>query len=327
MFQEFSLVPQLTVEENLFLGAEVTAHGLLNKRELHRRAAEILERLDFPLHPTQQVSRLSRAEQQMVEIAKAFRSELSVLILDEPTASLTERETAQLFGLIEQVKQAGVGVIYITHRISEIRRIGDRITVLRDGRYVATVPAETGEEELVRLMTGRVIEQIFPEIAFNPAATVLDVQHLSTGNGMVRDVSLTVRAGEIVGLAGLVGSGKSEVARACFGLEPIAGGRVTFGGAEVTGARPREMLGRGLFYVPPDRREEGLLMMRSVRENVTLASLDLAEFTAGPWLRRGAERRTAQTLAERLNLQPPRIEREVDHFSGATSKRCFWPRA
>ena len=168
-------MPQMTVEENLFLGAEATRGGLLNKRELHRRAEAILARLGFPLRPGQQVGFLSRAEQQMVEIAKAFRAELSVLILDEPTASLTERETDQLFRLIEQVRRDGVGVIYITHRMSEIRRIGDRITVLRDGRYVATVPADTAEEELVRLMTGRVIEQIFPQIAFNPGRTVLEV--------------------------------------------------------------------------------------------------------------------------------------------------------
>jgi ribose transport system ATP-binding protein len=323
VFQDFSLVPQMTVEENLFLGAEATRGGLLNKRELHRRAEAILARLGFPLRPRQQVARLSRAEQQMVEIAKAFRAELSVLILDEPTASLTERETDQLFRLIEQVRREGVGVIYITHRISEIRRIGDRITVLRDGRYVATVPADTAEEELVRLMTGRVIDQIFPQIVSSPGRTVLEVAHLSTVDRSVSDVSLTVRAGEIVGLAGLVGSGKSEVARACFGLLPLAGGRVTFEGAEVTGTGSRQMLERGFFYLPPDRRDEGLVMMRSVRENTTLASLDLAEFSSGPWLKRAAERHAVQCLALRLNLQPPRIERDVDHFSGGNQQKVL----
>jgi ribose transport system ATP-binding protein len=323
VFQDFSLVPQMTVEENLFLGAEATHGGLLNKRELHRRAEAILGRLGFQLRPRQQVARLSRAEQQMVEIAKAFRAELSVLILDEPTASLTERETDQLFRLIEQVRREGVGVIYITHRISEIRRIGDRITVLRDGRYVATVPADTAEEELVRLMTGRVIEQIFPPIAFSPGRTMLEVAQLSTADRTVRDVSLSVRAGEIVGLAGLVGSGKSEVARACFGLLPLAGGRVLLVGADVTGASPRQMLDEGLFYVPPDRRSEGLVMMRSVRENTTLPSLRLPEFASGPWLKRAAERHAVQSIARRLNLQPPRIERDVDHFSGGNQQKVL----
>jgi ribose transport system ATP-binding protein len=323
VFQEFSLVPQMTVEENLFLGAEATRSGLLNKRELHRRAEAILARLGFPLRPRQQVGLLSRAEQQMVEIAKAFRSELSVLILDEPTASLTERETDQLFRLIEQVKRDGAGVIYITHRISEIRRIGDRITVLRDGRYVATVPADTAEEELVRLMTGRVIEQIFPRIACSPGRTLLEAEHLSTADGAVSDVGLTVCTGEIVGLAGLVGSGKSEVARACFGLLPLAGGRVRFEGADVTEASSRQMLERGFFYLPPDRRSEGLVMMRSVRENMTLCSLDLPAFSSGPWLKRATERQVAQRLAERLNLQPPRIEREVEHLSGGNQQKVL----
>jgi ribose transport system ATP-binding protein len=328
VFQEFSLVPQLTVEENLFLGAEATTRGLLNKRELRRAALEILSRLGFPLRPNQRVAFLSRAEQQMVEIAKVFRSELSVLILDEPTASLTERETERLFALIEQVRREGTGVIYITHRMSEVRRIGDRITVLRDGRYVATVPArETPESELVRLMTGRVIEQIFPPIGFSPGRTVLEVQDLSTRTGSVQGVSLTVRAGEIVGLAGLVGSGKSEVARACFGLEALASGRVVFEGQDVSGATPRAMLERGFFYLPPDRRDEGLVMLRSVRENVALAALDAPELALGPFLRRGAEREKVRELVGRMNLQPPRIEREVDHFSGGNQQKILLARS
>jgi len=323
VFQEFSLVPQLTVGQNLFLGAEETVFGILNNSALHERADKILKRLGFPLRPTQSVALLSRAEQQMVEIAKAFSSELSVLILDEPTASLTDRETEQLFALIEQVKARGVGVIYITHRMSEIRRIGDRITVLRDGRYVATVDAQTSEDELVRLMTGRVIDQIFPDIRFQPGETVLEVDNLTTGDGTVRGVSLNVRRGEIVGLAGLVGSGKSEVARACFGLMPISEGRVALAGAETTGLSPRQMLDRGLFYVPPDRRDEGLLMMRCVRENISLPALSTSGFSRGPLLRRQAESARTYNLAKRLNLQPLLIEREVDHFSGGNQQKVL----
>lgn len=323
VFQEFSLVPQLTIEQNLFLGAEETSLGLLNKAASHERATEILERLGFPLRPTQRVAFLSRAEQQMVEIAKAFRSDLSVLILDEPTASLTDRETEQLFGLMEQVKQQGVGIIYITHRMSEIRHIGDRITVLRDGRYVTTVDAQTSDDELVRLMTGRVIEQIFPEIHFEPEETMLDVENLTTRDGTVVGVSLNVRRGEVVGLAGLVGSGKSEVARACFGLIPISEGRAVFAGEDTTGFSPRQMLDRGFFYVPPDRRDEGLLMMRNVRENISLPALSVANFSLGPFLRRQAESARTYELAKRLNLQPLRMDREVDHFSGGNQQKIL----
>lgn len=323
VFQEFSLVPQLTVEQNLFLGAEETSFGLLDKKALRARAADILERLGFPLHPAQRVAFLSRAEQQMVEIAKAFRSDLSVLILDEPTASLTERETERLFALIEQVKARGVGIIYITHRMNEIRRIGDRITVLRDGRQVATVDARTPEEDLVRLMTGRVIEQIFPDIRFRPGEPMLEVDHLTTAGGAVNGVSLHVRRGEIVGLAGLVGSGKSEVARACFGLIPISGGRIAFAGESVTGLPPRRMLDKGFFYVPADRRDEGLMMMRSVRENVALPALSTPDFSRGFLLRRDAESARVRDLAKRLNLQPLRVEREVDHFSGGNQQKVL----
>jgi ribose transport system ATP-binding protein len=324
VFQEFSLVPQLTIEENLFLGAEITVGGLLSKRALHAKAEEILERLGFPLRPSQPVMYLSRAEQQMVEIAKAFRSDLSVLILDEPTSSLTERETEQLFRLIEQAKAEGVGIIYITHRMSEIRRIGDRITVLRDGRYIDTVDAkQCTDEELLRLMTGRVIDQVFPKIAFDPKEEILSVEGLSTANGELRDISISVRRGEVVGIAGLIGSGKSEVARACFGLEPLSAGRVAFDGEETTGLGPRKMLDRGFFYVPPDRRAEGLVMMRSVRENIALPSLRLSRFSGPILLKLAAERAEVTEICKRLNLQPRAIERAADHFSGGNQQKIL----
>jgi ribose transport system ATP-binding protein len=328
VFQEFSLVPQLTVEENLFLGAELTESWFLSKRAMHDKARQILDRLGFPLKPGMRVSYLSRAEQQMVEIAKAFRSELSVLILDEPTASLTERETDRLFGLMEQAKRQGVGIVYITHRMNEIKRIGDRITVLRDGHHIATLKvAEASEVRLVELMTGRVIAQIFPKIAHRPGATQLEVNELSTAKGDVSNVSFRVRTGEIVGLAGLVGSGKSQLARACFGLEPIAHGTVIFAGEHVTGKKPREMLDRGFFYLPPDRRTEGLVMMRGARENISLPSLHLVPFGSEFLVNRRGEKERARELAKRLNLQPLNIERAVDSFSGGNQQKVLLAKA
>lgn len=328
VFQEFSLVPHLTVEENLFLGAEATRGLFLDKRRMHDKAKETLERLGFPLDPGTRVAYLSRAEQQMVEIAKAFRSKLSVLILDEPTASLTERETERLFSLIEQAKKDGVGIIYITHRMNEIKRIADRITVLRDGRHIATLKAaQASETSLVELMSGRVITQIFPTIHYQPGPVRLAVEGLSTANGTVQSVSLTIRAGEIVGLAGLIGSGKSELGRACFGLEPITAGRVIFDGEDVTGLKPRQLLDRGYFYLPPDRRDEGLVMTRGVRENIFLPSLGLREFSGPLFLKRRNERSRALDLAKRLNLQPLNIERSVDHFSGGNQQKVLLAKA
>jgi ribose transport system ATP-binding protein len=324
VFQEFSLVPQLTVEENLFLGAEITARGLLNKAALRQRAEELLGRLGFPLRPQQRVQYLSRAEQQMVEIAKAFRTELSVLILDEPTASLTEREAERLFALIEQIKQQGVGIVYISHRMNENRRIGDRITVLRDGRRVATLAmAEADDEKLLQLMTGRVITQIFPKIKFAPGTALLELERVTTEDETVRDLSIAVRRGEIVGLAGLVGCGKSEVGRACFGIEKVASGRIRFDGVDVTGAKPAAMMDRGLLYLPPDRREEGLVMVRSVRENVALPALHRRPLLRYGLIDRAAERKKVRALADKFHLQPRAIERDVQYFSGGNQQKVM----
>ena len=199
---------------------------------MRREAKRILTELAFDLDPARKVQHLSRAEQQMVEIAKAFRSDLSVLILDEPTASLTDHEVDQLFRLVEGLTARGVGIIYITHRMAEIHRIGDRITVLRDGKYVATLAAEDADEDrLVELMTGREVGAIFPDIDLDPPGKdVLRLEGITASNGSVLDVSMSVRAGEIVGLAGLVGSGKSEAMQAAFGALKVAAGHVSYKG-------------------------------------------------------------------------------------------------
>jgi ribose transport system ATP-binding protein len=324
VFQEFSLVPTLTIEENLFLGAELTNRGFLDKSELHRRASDILRQLGFPLRPRQRVQDLTRAEQQMVEIAKAFRTDLSVLILDEPTASLTDREAQRLFTMMAQAKSRGVGIVYVTHRMSEIHLIGDRVTVLRDGKCVSTLDVdEADDERLLQLMTGRVISQVFPKIEYRPDRLLLEISELTTADHAIRNTSLVVRAGEVVGLAGLVGSGKSEVGRACFGLERIESGRINFDGRDVTGRSAREMLDLGAFYLPPDRREEGLIMMRSVRENVALPWLASRPFARFGLLDRGRERAEVREVADRLNLQPRNIENDVERLSGGNQQKVL----
>ena len=208
--------------------------------------------------------------------------------------------------------------------MQEIRRIGDRITVLRDGRYVATVDAgTTSEGELLRLMTGRKISEIFPTVRQQPGETLLEVGGMVTAGGAVAGASLAVRRGEIVGLAGLVGSGKSEVARACFGLLPVSAGEVRFKGETVTNASTRAMLRRGLFYLPPDRRDEGLMTMRSARENMALPALGQPGFRSGPLLNLRGEKAKARDLVRRLELRPPSTERAADHFSGGNQQKIM----
>ena len=331
VFQEFSVIPQLTVEENLFLGSEMTNGPFLDKNKLRSQVKEILQRLGFPLDPNKHVMYLSRAEQQMVEIAKAFRTKPSIVIFDEPTASLTDRETDQLFSMIGELKREGIGIIYITHRINEIKRIADRITVLRDGKFVATIPVkEASEEKLVELMTGRIIDQIFPNINSNPDKSLLKIEGLTLKDDSVKDVSMEIHAGEVVGIAGLLGSGKSQIGRAVFGLENIASGKIKFcsntvysSKRHINSLKPRAMLDRGMYYLPSDRREEGLVMVQNVRENVSLPSLGLSKFSNNWFLRRAGEKKEVQKISKKLDLNPPNIERDVENFSGGNQQKAL----
>lgn len=325
VFQEFSLVPQLTVGQNLFLGNEKCRSGVLDKQQMHLQARQILDRLGFEIDAEKKIIYLTRAEQQMVEIAKVFGAKLSILILDEPTASLTDKETIRLFSLIDQAKKENVGIIYITHRMGEIRKISDRITILRDGKCITTVnTGEVTDKELVELMTGRVIDQIFPTIEYDPGETVLSVENVTTVDRSARNVSMHFREGEIVGLAGLVGSGKSEIMRACFGLEAIKRGQLTFNGKTLTRVTPAKMLDLGMFYIPSDRRSEGLVMVRNVRENITLAALSRNKLsTYSMFLKRNSENKMALSLSDRLNLHPMRTERRVDLFSGGNQQKAM----
>lgn len=329
VFQEFSLIPQMTIAENMFLGAEPTNGVFLRFKEQKAKADEILHSLDFNLESGRRVDHLTRAEQQMVEIAKAFRTDPSVLILDEPTASLTNHETEQLFKLVNKLKGRGVGIIYITHRMAEIREIGDRITVLRDGKFIDTVDAKsTSDDALVQLMTGRVVGQIFPKVNYNPGEIALEVEDLHTpGAGGVNGASAIVRRGEIVGFAGLVGSGKSKFAQACFGALPIASGKVSFKGENIKKPNTREMLKRGFMYLPSDRRSDGLMMMRPARENISLTSLDIEPISNGIFLNSRSEVSLTSDLATQLHLSPPKIERLAGQFSGGNQQKLMLARS
>lgn len=330
VFQEFSLIPQMTVAENMFLGAEPTRNGILQQKLQQQSAQELLDSLDFNISPTSRIDSLTRAEQQMVEIAKGFRSDLSVLILDEPTASLTHHETEQLFKLIEKLKAREVGIIYITHRMAEIGEIGDRITILRDGKFIDTIDANTTtEEELVDLMTGREVGHVFPKVEFAPGDVTLEVSELRTVGGSVNGASVSVRGGEIVGLAGLVGSGKSKFAQACFGAIDVEDGTICFKGEVIARPSSKDMLKRGFIYLPSDRRSDGLMMMRPARENISIASLDIAPFSksGGFFLDNKGEADFVDQLTDRLNLSPRKSERDAGMFSGGNQQKLMLARS
>ncbi len=328
VFQEFSLVPDLTVEDNLFLGREKSTFGVLDRSTMRRQARATIAELGFDVQPERRVRELSRAHQQMVEITKALLTDVRLLILDEPTASLTEAEAGRLFALIARLKAAGVGIIYVSHRLAEIRRLADRITVLRDGRKITTISAaDVTDQALIELMTGRPAGALFPEIRSSPGEVALAIEGLSLADGSVREATVMVRAGEVVGIAGLVGCGKSELIRAAFGLEKIAAGTIRFRGRALDKLSPRAALAAGICYFPSDRVAEGLALSRPVRENVSMASLDCTTFALGPLLRRVEERRAVQKIAGKLRLRPPRIEQSVVALSGGNRQKVVLARA
>ena len=327
VFQEFSLVPSLSVEDNLFLGRELSVGGVLKAGRMRQRARALIAELGFSLDPHRRVDDLSRAHQQMTEIAKALLGDVRLLILDEPTASLTERETGRLFELIAKLKAQGVGIIYVSHRMREIRALADRITVLRDGRLVKTLDAAgVADGELVELMTGRKIDVLFPKIVHKPGTIAVDAENVAVA-GSVDGVNFHARAGEITGIAGLVGCGKSELIRAIYGLEPLTNGIVRLSGVPYDDPSPRSSLKRGLAYFPANRVAEGLTLSRPIRENASMAALDLKRFATFGVLNIAGERSAIGPIMAQLKLRPPDIERAAGNLSGGNRQKVMLGRA
>ncbi|MEE4421932.1 sugar ABC transporter ATP-binding protein [Streptomyces bugieae] len=325
IYQEFTLVPGLTVAENLFLGRQPrTRLGLIDKKTMRARAAELLRRVRLDVSPDTPVAELGIARLQMVEIAKALSLDARVLIMDEPTAVLTSEEVSTLFGIVRELRDAGVGILFITHHLEEIGALGDRVTVLRDGRSVAQVPASTGEDELIRLMVGRDIAEQYPrQRPDRPGPPLLRVRGLTRhgrGTGPVfQDVDFEVRAGEVVGLAGLVGAGRTEVARAVFGVDPYDAGTVEIDGERLARGDVRAAMRAGLGLVPEDRKGQGLVLDASLQDNLTLARL--TRDTRGGLVDRGAQRRRAATVAEQLKVRMSGLAQSARTLSGGNQQK------
>jgi rhamnose transport system ATP-binding protein len=321
IYQQPSLFPDLTVAENIALALEGGhAWRRVDWRERARRAAALLARIGTAIDPERRVESLSMPEQQMVEIAKALGAEARVLIMDEPTAALTERECAQLFGAIARLRDAGAGVIYISHRLEEIAAIADRITVLRDGESLATLHRdEVTRAELIRLMVGRDVAAVFPKRAVPIGEVALELRGVTQRASGIRDVSLTVRRGEILGIAGLVGSGRTELAETVFGLRPADAGQVLLDGVEVTPRSAAAAIAAGLAYVPEDRRQHGVILELSVTANTSLANL--TGVSRRGLIDRAAERRAARGYVDDLRIKTASLDADVGSLSGGNQQK------
>ncbi|MEU5273228.1 sugar ABC transporter ATP-binding protein [Streptomyces hygroscopicus] len=318
IYQEFNLVPDLTVAENIFLGRQPRRFGMIDRKAMDERAAELLARVGLDVSPRARVRDLGIARLQMVEIAKALSLDARVLIMDEPTAVLTTEEVDKLFRIVRTLRADGVGIVFITHHLEEIAALGDRVTVLRDGRSVTQVPAGTDRDELVRLMVGRSIEQQYPRERVDAGEPLLKVRGL-TRNGAFQDIGFEVRAGEVVGLAGLVGAGRTEVVRALFGADPYDSGTVEVLGRPLPRHDVVAAMRAGIGLVPEDRKGQGLVLDGSVQENLGLVTLRSA--TRAGLVDRAGQRRAAAGVAERLAVRMAGLDQRVRTLSGGNQQK------
>jgi ABC-type sugar transport system ATPase subunit len=317
--QELNLAPDLTVAENVFLGRTPRRGPFVDRTALRQGARAILADLGTRLDPDARLGSLTISQRQLVEIAKAHAARPRIVVLDEPTSSLSEHKAQALFEVIARMKAAGTAILYISHRLREVLAIADEVTVLRDGALAGARSREgLTAAEMIRLMVGREVSELFPKRAATIGAPLLQVEGLADG-GRVTGVSLEVRAGEIVGLTGLVGAGRSEVARAIVDLGPRAAGTIRVGGRSVSPRSPAEALAAGIAYVPEDRKGEGIVPTLTVRENVTLPML--AGLSRLGWVRSGAERRVARAETQRLGVSPADPEHRIGTLSGGNQQK------
>lgn len=325
IYQDFKLVPHLTVAENILLGNEplLGRTPIIDRKAMDLRAAGALRMLNEEIPTGTLVNDLSVAQRQIVEIAKALSRNVRILAMDEPTAPLTDRETETLFGVIRTLKTRGVGIIYISHRLEEIFEVGDRVTVLRDGTRVHTCAiADIDRRGLIRQMVGRELENEYPRIALKKGEEILRIENLRSDK--LSPVNLSLCRGEILGLAGLVGAGRTELARVLFGADRKTGGKVFLGGEEISPSSPYEAIKAGIGLLTEDRNKFGLIMEMSVRENISLATL--REILTGPFIDRGKDEAVAQRFIGELHIKPPDAEVKVETLSGGNRQKVVLAR-
>jgi rhamnose transport system ATP-binding protein len=320
IFQEPTLFPDLSVAENIFIGSQPLKRGhRIDRRKMRRDAAALFQQLGVGIDPDRIARGLSIADQQLIEVAKALTRNARVIVMDEPTAALTKTEVERLFGIVETLRRGGAAILFISHRLEEVFALCQRVTVMRDGRHVLTQPAaELTTQSIIRAMVGREMGALFPKVAAEPGQVKLRVDRL-TREGVFTDISFEVRSGEIVALAGLVGAGRSEVARAIFGIDRWDAGSVEIDGRQLRPGSPTAAMAAGVGLVPEDRREQGLVMDFSIERNVALASLGRVQRLG--LIAHGAERRFAADWVTRLRLKYGRLTNPVWSLSGGNQQK------
>ncbi|MCB8924115.1 MAG: sugar ABC transporter ATP-binding protein [Ardenticatenaceae bacterium] len=321
--QELNLMPHLTLAQNIFIGREPRRglNFLLDEPTLNKQTAELFASMHLKLNPQTRVSNLTIAKQQMVEIAKALSFNSEVLIMDEPTAALTEAEIEDLFKFIRDLRARGAGIIYISHRLEELKQISDRVTVMRDGHYIDTVNTnEATTDQIISMMVGRTIYEATPELPEEPTdEVVLEVKDLNQGS-MLQDINFHLKKGEILGFAGLMGAGRTEVARAVFGADPIDSGEIFVRGQQVEIRTPEQAVWHGIGYLSEDRKRYGLALGLEVKENVAMAALDKFLGFLG-WVNKSQIRSTAKHHIDELEIKTPSAEQKVKNLSGGNQQK------
>jgi ribose transport system ATP-binding protein len=321
--QELNLMPHLTVAQNIFIGREPRKKVkiLLNEKEINEKTRKLFEMMHLQLNPQTKVSELTVAKQQMVEIAKALSFNSEVLIMDEPTAALTESEIEELFRIINKLRESGVGIVYISHRMEELKKISDRVTVMRDGCYIDTVNTkDVAIDQIINMMVGRVIYETKPQIPENAnQEIVLEVKNLNRGKE-IKNVSFKLKKGEILGFAGLMGAGRTEVARAIFGADPLESGEVYVMGKKVHIKTPGDAVKHGIGYLSEDRKRFGLTVGMDIVNNIVLANLDKYLSLFG-WVKRAKTHLTAEKYVNALKIKTPSVFQKAKNLSGGNQQK------
>ena len=319
IYQEPSLFPDLDLAENIFVGRQPMGRQGVDWSRMYQEARGLLTRLGSSLDPHTKARELSVAQQQVVEIARALAINAKVLIMDEPTSSLTRGEVEELFTTVRQLRETGTAIVFISHRLEELFALADRVTILRDGAYVGTQSmANVTTEDLIRMMVGRNLDQLFPKQDVAAGPVVLQVENLSV-EGSFSNVSFELRAGEIVGMAGLIGAGRTNVARAIFGIEPATSGTIRLDGRAVSIRNPRTAMQLGIGYVPEDRKEQGLVLEMSIAQNITLPVL--RRFSRLSWLSAKGEQQAAIDSSKQLEVKMTGVGQLVGQLSGGNQQK------